>query len=168
MHHALTHDAQNVSVEGMSGKAVGWHAQLGWETRRNQEAWGIGWEGTWEVWWQFICRSSPMHPHSLPQSCARRLLLFNSTCSGCTTRKCLVRASFLLNVFSSVQSGQWTLSLRALWMVSSCRVRSYGREKMVLHGLPVDGLILSHCKNQLAFTLAKPKVAYLFLSTWRG
>jgi hypothetical protein len=56
-----------------------------------------------------------------------------------------VSASFLLNVFSSVHSGQWTFCFLALWIVSSCRVRSYGREKMVLHGLPVDGLILSHC-----------------------
>jgi len=29
-------------------------------------------------------------------------------------------------------------------MVSSCLVRSYGREKIVLHGFPVDGLILAH------------------------
>lgn len=34
--------------------------------------------------------------------------------------------------------------MRALWMVSSWRVRSYGREKMVAQGRPVDGLIRSH------------------------
>jgi hypothetical protein len=43
--------------------------------------------------------------HQAIQSCARRRLL-DSTCSGCTTLKCRVSASFLLKVFSSVQSGQ--------------------------------------------------------------
>jgi len=63
----------------------------------------------------------------------------------CTTRRCLVSASFLLNDFPRCTADSCTFCLRALWIVSSCRVRSYGREKMVLHGLPVDGLILSHC-----------------------
>lgn len=64
--------------------------------------------------------------------------------SGCTTRKCRVRASFRLNVFSSVQYLHRSFCFPALWIVSSCRVRSYGREKMVLQGLFVDGLIRSH------------------------
>jgi hypothetical protein len=72
-------------------------------------------------------RARPESPytHTHIQSCPpRRRLLDRSTCSGCTTRRCRVNASFLLNVFSSVHSGQCTFCLRALCIVSSCRVRS--------------------------------------------
>ena len=67
-----------------------------------------------------------------------------SSVSGCTTRMCLVKASLRENVFSSVHRLQRTFNLRLLWMVSSCRVRSYEREKTVLHGLFVDGFSRSH------------------------
>jgi len=73
------------------------------------------------VTWQG--RSRPTH--TLAHSCPPRRRPFDrSTCSGCTTRRCRVNASFLLNVFSSVHSGQCTFCFLALWMVSSCRVRS--------------------------------------------
>lgn len=57
---------------------------------------------------------------------------------------CLVSASLREKVFSSRHIGQRTFCLRLLCIVSSWRVRSYGREKIVLHGLPVDGLIRVH------------------------
>lgn len=57
---------------------------------------------------------------------------------------CRVRASFREKVFSSRHIGHRTFCLRLLWMVSSWRVKSYGREKMVLHGLLVDGLMRVH------------------------
>lgn len=78
------------------------------------------------------------------QSLPRRRCLPGQSTSGCTTRMCRVNASLRLKVFSSVQRWHRTFCLRALWIVSSCRVRSYGREKTELHGLPVDGLMRSH------------------------
>jgi len=55
------------------------------------------------------------HSHSHTHSCPpRRRLLDRSTCSGCTTRRCRVKASFLLNVFSSAHSGQCTFCFLAL------------------------------------------------------
>lgn len=64
--------------------------------------------------------------------------------SGCTTRMCRVKASLREKVFSSRQYGHLTFCLRLLCIVSSCLVKSYGRENIVLHGLPVDGLIRVH------------------------
>lgn len=74
----------------------------------------------------------------------RRRCLPGKSTSGWTTRMCRVRASFRENVFSSTHSAHRTFCLRALWIVSSCRVRSYGREKIVLQGFPVVGLMRSH------------------------
>lgn len=54
----------------------------------------------------------------------RRLCFPGKSTSGWTTLMCRVRASFLEKVFSSVQSAHLTFCLRALWIVSSCRVRS--------------------------------------------
>jgi hypothetical protein len=55
------------------------------------------------------------HSHSHTHSCPpRRRFLDRSTCSGCTTRRCRVKASFLLNVFSSAHSGQCTFCFLAL------------------------------------------------------
>lgn len=51
-------------------------------------------------------------------------------------------ASARLNVFS-VHRLHRTFCLRALCIVSPCRVRSYGREKRVFQGLPVLGLMRS-------------------------
>jgi len=63
------------------------------------------------------------HDH-VSQSRARRRDFERSACSGCTTLRCRVKASFLENDFSSVQIGQCTFCFRALWIVSSCLVRS--------------------------------------------
>ena len=57
---------------------------------------------------------------------------------------CLVSASLRLKLFSSVQYWHWTLCLVLLCIVSSCRVKSYGRLNMVLQGFPVVGLMREH------------------------
>ena len=54
----------------------------------------------------------------------RRLCLPGKSISGWTTRMWRVRASLRENVFSSTHKAQRTFCLRALWIVSSCRVRS--------------------------------------------
>lgn len=103
-------------------------------------------------------RANRKFPHSLPKSCKIRVTslrriphfgdlrfcLPTQSTSGWTTRMCLVSASLREKVFSSVHRWQRTFCLRELWIVSSCRVRSYGREKIELQGLPVLGLIRSH------------------------
>lgn len=78
------------------------------------------------------------------QSCPRLLCLPGKSTSGCTTRMCLVSASLREKVLSSTHNAHLTFCLRTLCMVSSWRVKSYGREKMVLQGLPVVGLMRSH------------------------
>ena len=85
-------------------------------------------------------KSKPRQTHYPP----RLFVLPGKSKSGWTTRMCLVSASFRENVFSSVHKPQRTFCLRLLWIVSSCRVRSYEREKTVLHGLLVEGFIRSH------------------------
>lgn len=67
-----------------------------------------------------------------------------SDTSGCTTRICRVSASLRENVFSSRHKWQRTFCLRLLWIVSSWRVKSYGRENSMLQGLPVEGLMRAH------------------------
>ena len=97
--------------------------------------------------------------------------------SGCTTRICLVRASLRLNVFSSTHSAHRTFCFRTLCIVSSCRVRSYGREKTVLQGFPVVGLMRSHlcgpaCELRAeraadVIPLPTPGVCCCWAATWR-
>lgn len=69
---------------------------------------------------RYVAQPSFERIHSRPR---RRCLPGQST-SGCTTRMCRVSASLRENVFSSVHRWQRTFCLRALWIVSSCRVRS--------------------------------------------
>lgn len=64
------------------------------------------------------------HREGGAQSLPRRRCLPGQSTSGCTTRMCRVSASLRLKVFSSVHRWQRTFCLRALWIVSSWRVKS--------------------------------------------
>ena len=68
--------------------------------------------------------ASSERPGFVVQSLPFRFCLPGQSISGWTTRMCRVSASFREKVFSSVHRWHRTFCLRALWIVSSCLVRS--------------------------------------------
>ena len=63
---------------------------------------------------------------------------------GCISHMCPVSASYIENMFISVHSWQRNLCLRRLRIVSSYFRKGAWQEKIVLYGLPMDGLILAN------------------------
>jgi len=113
------------------------NSSLSWSFRKLDE---MRWECLWLVHnyvrWLRLCSLRTKWPPDLwflttlqslllysPRVPRRRCLPGKST-SGWTTRRCLVRASFRENSFSSVQSAHLSLSFLLLWIVSSCLVKS--------------------------------------------
>lgn len=120
-----------------SHRGNAWNSPFFWSFRKLDE---MRWECLWLVHnfvrWLRLCSLRTNWPPDLwflttlqplllysPRVPRRRCLPGKST-SGWTTRRCLVRASFRENSFSSVQSAHLSLSFLLLWIVSSCLVKS--------------------------------------------
>lgn len=76
------------------------------------------------VWWCDDTNSSEVKQSVIIHSLPLRFCLPGQFTSGCTTRMCRVSASLREKVFSSVHKWHRTFCFFALWIVSSCLVRS--------------------------------------------